>query len=496
MVAGKFIKNIIRKVIIKTNLYWPFSHFNRAIYKLAIKWLIHSYKKSPEIKSIYALGSLATGNYIPGISDVDFMFIIDGKQTLEDEFCVLCSFWKKYYRIYKFFPMFKHFIILNDRYFKTGEELKINNYEWECRRLMYGVETVKVNYASNYKALSIRSVDSAINYYLYAFLPSYRQGPHAYPLLLTLQRLTFKIFTYLNYPDTQDVKNKQAVLMQSGNRQDLLCCIINELEKGIKEIIPLNISVDPKINIDILRDNGSFSGIYSNEKSLDIIKTAPSCEAIESILLTYKKQDDYMIFVVLKDGIDKSMLKACVELIEQTFSHEEKMPIIISFSSFKYLLSFYDPLIYLHSIGKRKVLYGRDLLLDIQPPARQIFVVHLLAKSMELLIYLSDISVVFYWDSEQYLKELWQNIEYRLEAALLARLYLEKGIIKASFNELVSECQKYYPYFSEKISKLKEKLTYDKDGLLNKDGFKLSRSIADDIHKDILNYKSELMHPR
>ncbi len=99
------IKDLVRIVVIKTNPYWPFSILNKLPYYVAIIVFIRVFKRFHEIKSIYLRHGLIKENWIPALSDIDLTLIINSNLKLEEEYCFLKSFWRKFFLIKKLFPI-------------------------------------------------------------------------------------------------------------------------------------------------------------------------------------------------------------------------------------------------------------------------------------------------------------------------------------------------------------------------------------------------------
>ncbi len=53
-------------------------------------------------------------NWIPAVSDIDLTVIIDGSLTELQEYNFLKSFWKKFERLKKIFPMIGEVDIMNE----------------------------------------------------------------------------------------------------------------------------------------------------------------------------------------------------------------------------------------------------------------------------------------------------------------------------------------------------------------------------------------------
>lgn len=76
-----------------------------------------------------------------------------------------------------------------------------------------------------------------------------------------------------------------------------------------------------------------------------------------------------------------------------------------------------------------------------------------------------------YWFSEK-------EFDVIMNRFLFVKLYFDTGVIKPWHNELLTECQKYYPEHFIKLHALKEA----PDATAGQEWFRLLKGIANDVH--------------
>ncbi len=470
------IRDLVRIVVIKTNPRWPFSSLNKVPYYLAIKAFVRLCKKFPEIKSAYLRHGLIQGNWVPGISDIDLTIIIHSKLTVEEEFYFLNSFWKNHDRLKKLFPMLGEIDILNEEHIGSWTKFGMQGYESNNWRLVYGIETVKSNYIVDLKRLAIDSLNYALTYYLGYFLRKFykQESPH-YIALQELHRLVFKILRYADYFAIQSSnKNKTDGLL--ADKTDMLCCILNGLEKRIQHFTPPDNQATLRIDAkDWL--NGVSQKVAFDDHTSDMRELASHYSALEGIFMAYKRN-----FIVLKNGLDTAVMKGHIDTIRGVFVQKVAMPAIVSSHIFEYILRFYDPFLYTHLISYGKVVNGKDLLSEIQPPDMYIFIKKVIEQTTNVLTFPQSRALISplnrHWTLER-------ELESMVERSLCVKLYLEKGGIKPLYSELLGETQKHYPDDYKKLHELKRNTSCSRDRFLIREAFRLLKSIANDIHKSI-----------
>ncbi|MGH7790867.1 MAG: hypothetical protein ACREOB_00995, partial [Thermodesulfobacteriota bacterium] len=234
------VRDILRIAVLKTNSCWLFSSLNKMPYYLAIKVFVQMCKRFPEIKSVYLRHRLVEGSWTPALSDIDLAVITDSELSTDEEFYFLRSFWENCDRMKKLFPMLGEIEILNDKHIELWTKFGIEGYISGSWMLLYGKVTVKNNFFVSPKRLAIESLNYALGFYLGLFLIKFNQRDEPlYLVLQDLKRLVFKVQRCLDYININESK-KPIVAGLLDNKTDMLFCILNGLEQGIRFIIPAN----------------------------------------------------------------------------------------------------------------------------------------------------------------------------------------------------------------------------------------------------------------
>lgn len=476
-------RDIVRTAVVKTNPYWPFSSLNKMPYYLAIKGLIRLCKKFPEIKSTYLRHGLTRENWIPGLSDVDLTLIIDSGLTLEEEFSFLSSFWKNYDTMKKVFPMLGDIEILNEEHIGSWTKFNIRGYESRNWRLIYGIETAKRNYDQNSTRLAIDSLNYALWIYLDHFLRRfYQEESPPFIMLQEMKRVAFKALKYANYADVHTVGHKLEG--QAYDKTAMLCCVLEELKKGVGLFTAGYGQNGLRKSPREWQDAVEPRNVPLRHQVLDTRELEPFHEAVESIFLASAAK-----IVILKSGLDSSVMKGRMDLVSRLFAKAGSIPVIVSPSIFEYMLRFYNPFLYTSLVISNGLAYGKDLLPEIQPPGMYHFISKVLQQTANVLTFPQSRAVICLpnptWFSEVQLESI-------LKRSLFIKLYLEKGVIKRSYGELLAESQSCYPDYYERL----KEITRLRQEALSREAFELLKGIASDIHSSVstLDYVNNLFN--
>jgi len=110
--------NIIQKnlqhIVLKTNSIKPFQQLNKLPYNIGLKIALKYLRNIPGLSGICLRGSMCTGQVIPGVSDIDLIFIIE-QMTTSEEILFLKKFWNKYAILNHYLPFFQETEILDDK---------------------------------------------------------------------------------------------------------------------------------------------------------------------------------------------------------------------------------------------------------------------------------------------------------------------------------------------------------------------------------------------
>jgi predicted nucleotidyltransferase len=433
----------------------------------------------PAVKSLYLRHGLARKDWVPALSDIDLTLVIESRLSLTEELTFLRSFWNRYARLKKLFPMLGEVDILDEESLDAWARFTIRGYEIKDWQLIYGRETAR----GTYIASPVRLTFDALNYSLLCYRTFllkrfHQQAPLSYLTVLEMQRVVTKILHYANYSDGNE-RCDYHVVTPPQEKAEMLRNIFSAWEESIQRWGP---------SIALL-GTGKGTGEYpvgSEHRKLRIVKQAlalkqwtPFDEAIESILEAYNTS-----IVILRDGLDTRQICTCLEMVRHAFAQREPAPLIVSASVFRYMLRFCAPFLYTHLSTCGEIVYGNDVLSDLEPPQVSFFVHSILEQTATILAFPRSRKVIeppnSAWFSEREVVSL-------VERGLFVKLYLETGRIKLQYHEFLAESRRRYTHYYGAMQTLQERIGALEEEAVCSELFRLLRDLANDIHQQMNN---------
>lgn len=472
-------RDLLRTAVVKTNPYWPFSVLNKVPYTLALKAIIQVCRQLPAVKSLYLRHGLTRKHWMPALSDIDLTLVIESRLNLPEELTFLRSFWNRYARLKKLFPMLGEVDILDEESLDSWAKFTIRGYEIKDWQLMYGQETVRGTYAASSARLAFDALNySLLCYRTFLLKRFHQQEPLSYLTVLEMQRVVTKILRYAHYGNENE-RCDHNMVSPPQEKSEMLSNIFSAWEEGIQRWVPSIALLGTDTGTGEYPAGIEHRKLRIVKQALALRQWAPFDEAIESILEAYNTS-----IVVLHDGLDAGQIRACSEMMRHTFAQRESTPLLVSASVFRYTLRFCTPFLYTHLSTCGEIVYGTDVLADLEPPQVPFFIHSVLEQTPTILAFPRSRKVIVppnsAWFSEREVASL-------VERALFVKLYLETKTIKPRYRELLAESHQRYAHYYGALQALQERIGSLKEEAACCELFRLLRDLANDIHQQMKN---------
>ena len=468
---NSWLQSGMRNLLINTNSFWPFSRLNRIPYYIALKFFIKECRKFSRIKSVYLRNSLAYDIWTPGLSDIDLTVIIESRMNADKEFIFLSSFWGSYARLQRWFPMLGEVDMLDDKQITDWTKFGIPGYESKYWKLLSGEGAVSSNYPVRPEGLARDALNYALKWYRDFFFREFYVNKG---MSLELTRHARKILRYINYTEKENIAQIRQML--SCDKEELLCRLMIELEK--RAIFLLKKSP-------ALKEARSTMDHAPEEEY--IVKLGSSWAAIESILLPpsafLRRSKTPTYLVILKDGLDLLSLKTCVSAILEAFKEHSQYPVIFSSSIFYYMCCIEDPYRYYEIVKETRVIYGRNLIAQMLPPAGKDLRDGILNRAISTFINPRRMRIAAP-DKVNGMFSYFIRMEM-LKEALGIKLFLEKGELIGDIDSLL----RLNPAYLARVSVMSKKPPAW-------EYFMLLNDAVDDIHRCMQGIGDENKNPR
>lgn len=467
------LRDVVRTAVLATNPYWPFSTVNRYPYQVAVKALARLCAQHRHIKSVYLRSGLVERDWVPGISDIDCTVVVDSNLSIDHQSVFLRRFWRQFTALKRVFPMLGEVDVLDDRTIASWSRFGLPGYSMPNWRLVHGLESVKPTHSAETGQLYRDCVNYSLNYYHWYFRgyfaqTFYGQAEPDYLLASDLQRLASKISRSLAHG--QSLPAQEARHLAGQTQQEVSAAVFKAMEKATaatETIAPLSAA----------RANAAWAANFQSHpplrsQSLDAALFTPWRDVIESVFQDFRDR----VYVVLKDGLDVSSVAACARGLKDAFA-PNAVVMLMSHSTFTYMVHYYEPFEYLNLLRHRKLAFGVDLLPQIAPPNRQACCEFLLGQAPNLLVYPQSIKMHLTDSTASTSGEMAST----LERALLLLLYLEHDFVVPQADVMLRECEQRYPEYFAGLRAFAESTTATQ----SRDRFEIFKRVADDIDRHL-----------
>jgi len=366
------LTRLVRTVVLRTNPYWPFRLCNRIPYRAAIRLFVRSFQRWPEIRSIYLRHGLVEGEWIPALSDIDFTLILQRNLPVEAEYEFLETFWKRYVRLRRIFPMLGEVEILGEDEFAAWLALSSCAPTGRRWRLLHGEDNGNLS-ADGSPHWRRHALCIALWVYL-EILPDCLSAPDSFLRRHDIRRRARKILRLL-----------QPILAEAGEPQ-----------------LPEESTSDPaEMLTDVLvAFRGAVAQVTSREPPDGIVEppeprpAAPeSCEFLpdpitgaEGIRSVVLRWDQTALFL-MEDGLERRRIRGLVEKCLQGWPGLWETPILMHRCQFAYLVRHANPFYYSKLLRHRTVAFGEDPLAGIDTPSVEALAGHTLDQIANVLTF-------------------------------------------------------------------------------------------------------------
>jgi hypothetical protein len=333
--------DVLRVVVLKTNPYWPFSRCNRWPYALAVRALRRSFRKCPEIRALW----IWHDRWIPGLSDIDVTVLIRRGLTAEEGYAFLVSFWRRFDRLRRVFPMIEAKLIEEEelplwlRYANSGHP---------------GQTPVFLRGNAELRHLS----------------PG-REFALAYALWVHMDLL----------PPCHAISNSFL------RRHDI--------ERRVRKILRLlETGAAPEIPDGILAMEAAVGSLDAGPADRDGEQWADHCECepcglpLPACIRAVLRGGSGQVLAIVEDGLDREQLRFLVDLAQRYWGQEADQTAVLPERVFSFLLRRINPYLYTELRSSRILLSGDDPLPGIAPPSREAFAAATLGRVSHVLTFL------------------------------------------------------------------------------------------------------------
>lgn len=391
----KKLLNTIQIFAILTAGLPVFKQIYRLYYKISLKIIVKCFCGLPGIKSIYLKGSMATGKFVPGISDIDLLIVLNNMDA-SDEQVFLGKFWKRYALLKSFFPQLGHaepFCEKEiDKDFLFDLFLNSSKFYKDLKSLknVYGPYDLKFDELSSLvKEIPGPLSEAFFLFYdyirlllaFYEFDRSIHPDGYIKPLFRIIENYTHLAVSERNTHYQYRELLENIKLSKRVNKElvyDSFFDAIQLVNNGFRHYQACRISYRETQLKHSLYNFKPKTHAYVVKSMQPLVETAfgrPD-NGIESILLSSVVgcNNSYMLFIILKDGLNIADFKYVAQSIKHRYLRAKSpakkfffvrisnRPVILTKNMLRVLPRINIHMSYFYLIKHATVLYGNDIL--------------------------------------------------------------------------------------------------------------------------------------
>ncbi len=275
---------------------------------------------------------------------------------------------------------------------------------------------------------------------------------------------------YANSSLKKDISGQEV----SDKNARSLFSVIKGLEASVRNIQFPELREENNFNQEVFSIQPNTTDFKLESQEIDLTKLEAIKDKIDSLIISYTFR-----FIILNENINSEEMIDCIKIIREAFSSQNIKPIILTFTTFEYLLRIYNPFIYSQLLDGRMVLFGEDIFLKVKQPDYNYYRKSLLEDTNNIFLFPYKKSLI-QWKS---IKNFIQNeFESEIKRGLFLKLYLEKSLIEPRYNTCLEECKKTFPLYIQQINELTENHNRKNDDKLSFKTYSLLKTFSSEIN--------------
>jgi predicted nucleotidyltransferase len=428
----------LRKLVLKTNPYWPFTEFNRLAYDAAVRTFVRKFRGSVEISGIYVRRDSAEDAWVPGLSDIDLAVILRPELSAAEEHKVLVRFWNGYLRLKRFFPIFE-IKLLSEPEFPLWLALTAASHKPRSWALLHGQENrdLEADYSPRWRN---RALDFALWVYLDLFPPCLAISD-AYLRTEDLRRRAKKIFKLL-----------KPILGDGGASAQQLSSDPAVLTASVLQALSL--------------------------AALSVAGIVPHNTAETNIALETRENT---VFVIVDDTLPNASLVPLIRSSYTDWPAARFAPTVLTRGLLTYLVRHHDPYTY-EIFRTARLLHGADPLASIPPPDKPQIADYLRSRI--------DNVFAFACSAELFAEPLsWRTLKFQMDQAMAVHLLLRDDWVAPTWPEVNAKWRGLFPDCSRAFDDVEAQVRETRFSAAREAFFYLFRPVSNSIRDALISSK-------
>jgi hypothetical protein len=431
-------RKLVRGAVLKTNPYPPFRVLNRLPYRWALRAVRKIARTIPEIRSIGVRNGFATGDWIPGLSDIDLLAIVSEDLDPGRGFAVVDSFRASYFQLQRTFPMLGELIMLAEDDLDAWLPAETFTPGKLPLATIHGVP-IELPEEDSPRWRS-RALELAMGFYLDR-LPPCLVKPDSYLQRMDVLRRVKKIDRLLR-PIRAEKGEKGAPIDPHAAVPVLVAHAAKLLETAVA-----------------LVDCGAY---------LDKRDRSNPPEGVADVCCTLAHRNT--VIVTLPNGLTTEAIAAIT--VGRRWGQP---PLPLAESVFAYMVRRYDPYSYAELLRGREIAFGADPPEGVLPPGKAEFAAYLLSQFAYALAFTRG-QELFPASESPFVAVL----ERELDHLMGIRFVVEEGWVTADWREVGARWRRVFPESAQALDEIKL-VARHASRAARQQAFALFRSLANEV---------------
>ena len=463
-------RDTVRRVVVETNPYWPFSALNRMPYRLAIAAVARRMRRLAGVRALYLRNGLTRPDWVPGISDIDLTLVTESMPDARREYALMRAIRDEYRALKRVFPMLGELGVLTPTTAGAWSRFGVDGYETRYWHAVFGDALPGLGFEPGPQRFRFDAWSHARLFGLDVLQRRMLAGDGASFLSVReLRRVAAKVLAHCALARGEP---RTALPLPAGATTPaaVAAVALRHLDAAARSLDLSRVWADSPAAA-----AAAATGAPTQIASGEALQLRPGLAQPPSGIDAIVAADRHRI-ASLRDGLDLRETEACFAWIAQCLPAGELLPSVVTPAVLSHWLRHADPYLHTHVRKHGRMVYGAGAVLP-EAPHERAFAHAVLAQAPNAIAaarspeIVAPLAAAFVGG---------RAFGLAVERALFVRTLLACGTASSQYHEMAAESRRRYGDLLAQVGDIRARALRDADdaGLA---AFALLRELADDV---------------
>jgi hypothetical protein len=451
------VRAIVRRAVVETNPYWPFSALNRLPYRLALAATSNRMRRIEGVRGLYLRNGLTRPNWVPGISDIDLTIVVEDTDAPLRDYAGLGTIWSEYASLKRAFPMLGELDVLTESTLPAWRKIGVAGYESrDWIPVIPGSADLRgESRTPGDGGLALDACDYALLYYGNFLLRRLFGGDARSPVVASeMRRLASKVLRYAALARGDESAARNDVPADPAKMATVALRALDETVRGLERRRETGAD-EPDENILHTGDSPLFADL-----------------PVEGVV-----EIDTTRFIVLEEGLDSATIRETFDRLIRA-SDPSRQTHVATPAVFEHLVRVFDPFLFTSLLHRGRVVHGRCH--ARRPPARS-FARSVLAQAPNVLLAARSRDLVPPFDGA-FIPS--RQFDLAVERALFVKVLCANGAVGPQHYEMVAASRELFGPQLARAAEIRAGVARNRGNGF--EAFALLRELAADVAREIM----------